>query len=233
MRRSVEIWGIVGMALSLGCQPKPQENEPSAQIAVSDSSPDSIADAPRREHAKAAAPRPIGADEPLKEGLVSFQGMLQGTKGGFDVRGVILDFDDLRAALPSDARRKSNDELLGAKLEIVAELIAHHAEPQKPDEPQIQMRSGDWFSATKLVSAKVVAPAVRIEGVVGRSKGLLTVGKHLVTRDDLDWSLKGADAVGKKVRLWGQPRIYRCPPQAQCLLEGEIPMFDVARAELE
>ncbi|MCA9631128.1 MAG: hypothetical protein KC766_25875 [Myxococcales bacterium] len=228
------LW-IAWTALALTACTKSQESEPAGQeIAVQEASPALPASSPRpvASPKPGVEPREIDGDSPLSEGLVSFEGMIRGTKGGFDVRGVIFDFDELRGALPEGDRARRNDELLGARLRITAELRAHHAEPLKPGEPQLQMRSGDWFSAARILSVEVAEPAVMIEGVVGRSKGLFTVGKHMVSRDDLDWSLAGAEVVGKKVRLWGQPRTYVCPPQAQCLISGEIPMFDVARAEL-
>ena len=94
------------------------------------------------------------------------------------------------------------------------------------------MRVGDFFSARRVHAVAIVAPPVVIEGTVSRSKGLLQVGDHLVTRDDLAWSLQGKDPIGKRVRLWGQPRTHVCDPRAQCLVGGTIPMFDVGRAEL-
>ena len=36
---------------------------------------------------------------------------------------------------------------------------------------------------------------------------------------------------GDRVRLYGQPRTYVCPPDAQCLIGGSIPIFDIGRAE--
>ncbi|MGE0326771.1 MAG: hypothetical protein AB7K71_03680 [Polyangiaceae bacterium] len=232
----VRIRGTAAALALFACTPKAQQGEPTGhEIAVNEAPPT----APEQPAAASASTRPPGApreipeDAPLSEGVVSFEGMLRGTKGGFDVRGVVFEFAELRQPLPESERSKTDDELLGAKLRIVAELRSHHAEPQPPGEPQLQMRSGDWMSAVKVFSVEVAKPAVMIEGVVSRSKGLFTVGKHMVSRDDLDWPFKGADVVGKKVRLWGQPRTYVCPPQAQCLISGEIPMFDVARGELQ
>ncbi|MCA9641382.1 MAG: hypothetical protein H6718_28675 [Polyangiaceae bacterium] len=229
-----ELGAAVAFVL-VACTPKAQPGQPEThEVAVSDpvatgSVAPTTASAPPLPD---GTPREIAKDEPLSEGLVSFQGMVLGAKEGFDIRGVIFEFSELRGALPDSLRDQKNDELLGSKLRVVAVIRSHHSAPQDPAEPQLQMRSGDWWSADGVRSVELVAPAVMIEGVVGRSKGLFTVGKHMVSREDLSWPFKGADVVGKEVRLWGQPRTYVCPPQAQCLIEGAIPMFDVARGEL-
>ena len=171
-------------------------------------------------------------DEALREGLVKFEGVVRPTKGGLDVRGVTLALERLQGVLPEEHRALGYDELLGAKLRVVVVLEARSSDSPAPGAPAIQSRSGDWFVAQELRSAKVLEPAVMIEGEVSRSKGLMAVGEHLVTRADLAWSLRGVDPIGKRVRLWGQPRTHVCDPRAQCLVGGSIPMFDVARAEL-
>jgi hypothetical protein len=176
-------------------------------------------------------PRPIADDAPLGAGLVEFSGFVRPTKGGLDVRGVTFALEALQAKLPEADRALSYDELLGAELRVVAELEAREAD-QPSGDLAVQTRSGHWLEARRLVSAEVLKRATLLEGEVGRSKGFLTVGKHLVTRDDLSWALRGVDPVGKRVRLWGQPRVQVCAPAAQCLIGGALPMFDVARAEL-
>ena len=40
------------------------------------------------------------------------------------------------------------------------------------------------------------------------------------------------DAVGKRVRARGTLRIHRCGPQEQCLVGGEIPIFEATSIEL-
>jgi len=177
------------------------------------------------------APRAIADDGALAAGLVEFSGVVRPTKGGLDVRGVTFALETLQSTLPERDRELSYDELLGAKLRVVAELEAREAEPQSGG-LAVQTRSGHWFEARRLLSAEVLKRATLLEGEVGRSKGFFSVEKHLVTRDDLGWALRGVDPVGKRVRLWGQPRVQVCAPAAQCLIGGELPMFDVARAEL-
>ncbi len=224
-----------GAALAfLACTPSAAETEPPDRpIALSEPEPAPEQPSVPAPAPSSAKPRSIADDESLTAGLVEFKAMVRPVKGGLDVRGVTLSLEELKAALPEAERGKQHDELLGVRLLVVAELEARHSEPQKPGEPAIQTKAGSWFSATKLVSAEIIQPAVEIQGVVRRSKGLFSVGKHMVTSDDLSWSLSGAEVVGKKVRLWGQPRTYHCPPESQCLIGGQIPMFDVARAEIE
>jgi hypothetical protein len=178
-----------------------------------------------------AEPKRLTDDEPLHAGAVEFAGIVRPTKGGLRVRGVTFALETLQAALAPQERDQGYDDLVGAKLKVVAELVAESATERSRDFA-VQSRGGQWFSARRLVSATIVAPAVMIEGRVGRSKGLYRVGERMVTRKDLAWSLREEDLEGKRVRLWGQPRDYVCPPHAQCLVEGVIPMFDVARAKL-
>lgn len=178
--------------------------------------------------ASAAAPtaEPIPEGEPLRAGVVAFTGVVRPTKGGYSVLGVVLDRGDVETK--SGAREAA---LLGAKLRVVA-----HLERRPPASPQAdgivaQTRDGG-FHVIELHEVEIIAPPEVIEGVVSRSKGLFQVGDRMVSQDDLAWSLQGEQPVGQRVRLWGQPRDYRCPPMAQCLIEGVIPMFDVGRAEL-
>jgi hypothetical protein len=171
---------------------------------------------------------------PLPDGLVTFEGMVTPTKGGFDVRGVTLDggtFPQKLAASSPDAPRDP-DGFLGAVVRVTAELRRHDDGP--PDPPggiAIQRRSGPHVQVVRLEAIEWVKPPVMIEGKLQRSKGLMQLGEHLVTRRDLAWALApdGAED-GDRVRLWGQPRVYRCAPNEQCLMEGSIPMFDVGRA---
>ncbi len=41
-----------------------------------------------------------------------------------------------------------------------------------------------------------------------------------------------AVALGKRVRARGKLRIHRCGPQEQCLISGEIPIFEATSIEL-
>jgi hypothetical protein len=171
---------------------------------------------------------------PLEEGHVRFVGMVLPTKGGFDVRGVTIDVGALEAACArGGATNLSGDALLGAKLRIDAELVREGNDDTDDRDARVQRRSGTWFRVAKLHLAEVVAPPRSIEGELSRSKGLYALEGRLVDTDDLERMLpskKGLD--GRRVRLWGQPRDYVCGPNEQCLVEGSLPMFDVARAEL-
>lgn len=177
---------------------------------------------------KAAVPTAIEEEEELQSGLVEFRGMVRPTKGGVSVRGVTFAVEHLVAAVPS---YPDIDAMLGDRVRIVAELEARdgHASTEGV---VAQARAGPWFVPIRLVSAVVVDEAVVIEGDVQRSKGLYSVGGHLVRREDLAWALGGRDPLGRRVRLWGQPRTVDCPPMTQCLVSGSLPMFDVGRAEL-
>lgn len=152
------------------------------------------------------------------------------TKGGVDVRGVTFSVEALSSALAS-AGAVHEDDLLGAKLAIVAELEQVSA-PEAPEGIAVQSRAGTWLRPKRLLSARVVAPAQMITGEANRSKGFMVVGEYLVSRKDLAWALAGQDPEGKRVRLWGQPRTVVCDPNSQCLAGGSLPLFDVGRAEL-
>lgn len=171
---------------------------------------------------------------PLQEGLVVFEGTVRPTKGGFNVRGVTLDGGETPGKVRvSDALKdkgvSSYDGLMGAKLRVTAALTL-----QKEVETReiVQSRGGSWFHAERVVAIELVAWPQVIEGPIGRSKGFFTVGQFLVTREDLHWALApSGEEDGVQVRLWGQPRIVVCEPNAQCLLSGSLPIFDVGRAQ--
>lgn len=225
-------WCLLVIAFVAACNPA---SEPAATVTITPAPSDQTATLPAPVAEPPSTPPPtvptiIGADDPLQAGLVRYEGMVLPTKGGLDVRGVVFSLEALHDTMGDDA--PGYDALLGAKLRIVAELEASPRAEPRTGAPHIQRRSGPGWTSKRLVSAEVSAEPVTIEGTVGRSKGLFTVGAHMVSREDLSWALSGEDPVGKRVRLWGQPRTYRCPPQAQCLIEGSIPMFDVGRAEL-
>jgi hypothetical protein len=174
------------------------------------------------------------ADTPLKAGHVVFQGMVRPTKAGYDVRGVVIEGDLLPKALANapGADAKNTDWFLGAIVRIDGELRKHEAHPKKDDGIIVQMRSGAWDEVVRIDSATVVKPAEVIEGSLKRSKGFFSVGGRLVTPDDLAWSLApDGGREGDQVRLFGQPRTVVCEPNAQCLIEGSLPLFDVGRAE--
>lgn len=160
--------------------------------------------------------------------------MLRPTKGGLDLRGVTFSLEALSAALEAEGGpARGYDDLLGARVSVVASLKSV-ADPAQPESKRgaVQRRSGAHFVSDDLISAQIEAEAEQIEGLVARSKGLLSVSKYLVQREDLRWALPGApDAIGLRVKLWGQPRTVHCNPEEQCLIGGSLPMFDVARAE--
>jgi hypothetical protein len=176
----------------------------------------------------------IAPNAPLENGHVTFQGMVRPTKGGYDVRGVIVGDGTLPKALAHarGAAEKNSDWFLGAIVRLTGQLVKHEAPPPSKDGLVMQMRSGTWFDLERLEAASVVKPAEMIEGTLHRSKGFFSVGGRLVTAEDVAWSLgpKGS-ATGEDVRLFGQSRTVVCEPNAQCLLEGSLPLFDVGRAE--
>lgn len=151
------------------------------------------------------------------------------------VGSVILDDSDLKKALANAPGRDagSSEWFLGAVVRIEGELHGEAAPAERrPDEPIVQMRSGPSLTITRIDTATIVKPAEVIEGTLARSKGLFELGGHLITREDLAWSLapQGENQTGR-VRLYGQSRTVVCEPNAQCLIGGSIPMFDVGRAQ--
>lgn len=198
--------------------PEPPSPPPSASTSVSAAPPKNVG--PLRE---------IAGEEPLAEGRVAFEGMARPTKGGVSVRGVTFDEADVSRLLPANGRG-GVEAHLGARLRVVAVLEKVESAPPKPGEPVMQMRVGTFFVPRAVESISVVRAAEVLEGVLSRSKGMFAVGARLVTSEDLGWALRDAKE-GDKVRLYGQPRTYVCPPEAQCLIGGSIPLFDIGRAE--
>lgn len=223
---------LAAVMLVVACGKAPAEAAPDApSVAVSAIAPPPPSAAPSTPAPAPATATVIPDGEPLKAGLVDFQGVVRPTKGGYEVRGVVLAAERMARARQAGAVPTADEELLGARLRVVARLQTRPEPPATDGEAMVQTRGGGWM-ATELVELKLVAAPVMLEGTVSRSKGLFQVGDRMVSREDLAWSLRGVEPVGKRVRLWGQPRDYRCPPMAQCLLGGEIPMFDIGRAEL-
>lgn len=180
---------------------------------------------------------PIDDASPLREGLVSFEGMVRPSKGGFDVRGVTLDEALVRKAMAQfiDGDPVDPDWFVGARVRVTSRLVQHSAGPATgPSGDIVQGRAGAWFQATAPITLELRKNAEVIEGALGRSKGLFELQGHLISSQDLDWALvsKGGVRAGVRVRLRGQSRVYVCPPEAQCLTSGSLPLFDVARAEL-
>jgi hypothetical protein len=177
----------------------------------------------------------VSEDAPLEQGHAIFRGMIRPTKGGYEVRGAIVDDSALRKALASapGSDPKNADWFLGAMVRIEGELQKHEAPAaQRQDEPAAQMRSGPWIEVTRIDAATIVEPAKVIEGKLSRSKGFFALSGRLVTPADLDWSLAPEGGrEGDRVRLYGQPRTVVCEPNAQCLIQGSLPLFDVGRAE--
>jgi hypothetical protein len=222
--------------LALGCAPA--SDRPTTDVVVV-TPPDPVATAASVAPpvtSAAAAPVEIGDGAPLSPGLRQFTGMVRPTKGGFDVRSVTIDHGALVDALASQRPAGADSEwMLGARLRVTAELVKEGSDDPPPSGGLAeQSRAGTWFRVKRLERVEVVAPAVEIQGELARSKGLYSIAGHLVTADDLGWSLVvlNGQFEKKRVRLWGQPRTVVCEPHAQCLVGGSLPMFDVGRAEV-
>jgi len=174
--------------------------------------------------------RVLADDAPLESGMVLFEGMVLPTKGGVNVRGVTFSVEALTSLL--HPRTLNVDEILGARIRVVAVLQREDGGPEPRGDEAVQRRAGVSYHPRKLISAEIVAEPMQIEGEVHPSKGFYSVGQYLVSRRDLAWAFAGTDVQGERVRLWGQPRIVVCEPQAQCLIGGELPIFEVGRAEI-
>lgn len=173
----------------------------------------------------------LGRDGPLESGRVSWEGVVRPTKGGFDVRGVTLDDEALRARLAVDVVPADRDWFLGALVRVTATLAKRHVDSALDDAGMaMQTKVGDFFVMTALESVELVARPVVLEGTLARSKGFFAVGGRLVSPHDVAWAIPGAKE-GTKVRLWGQPHDYTCGPEEQCLVGGVLPLFDVGRGE--
>ena len=172
-------------------------------------------------------------DGPLEEGLVSFEGMLRPTKGGYDVRGVTFDDTEVRRQMAGamDGIPSDPEWFLGARVRVRCVLRMHSVTPKKGGLVE-QTREGTFFLPSRIEAIELVKNAETLEGVLARSKGYFSLNGHLVSRDDLAWSLApNGGTPGDRVRLRGQSRTVHCAPNAQCLIGGSLPLFDVGRAE--
>ena len=186
----------------------------------------------------ASRPEELSGDTPLVEGHVVFRGMMLRAKGGYTVGGVVIQngVDHVLEKALADAPRgdsRNTSWFLGAVVRIEGELREHKAPAeQKRDGLIMQMRSGSWSSVTRIDSAAIVEPAEMIEGTLSRSKGFFALAGHLISREDIAWSLSpNGGHEGDRVRLHGQSRTVVCEPNAQCLIQGSLPLFDVGHAE--
>lgn len=215
MRRVLVALALVGCARST--PPPSIQPEPVASVS---STPDGV--------------RVLGRSGPLESGRVSFEGVVRPTKGGFDVRGVSFDDAPFRAQLAGfvDGKPVDPDWFLGALVQVTTTLEKRHVASATDDAGLVmQTKVGDFFVTTGPVQVELRANAVLLEGTLVRSKGFFGVGGRLVGAPDVAWALVGAK-VGAKVRLWGQPYDQKCRPEAQCLVGGVLPLFDVGRGEV-
>ncbi len=213
----------------------------SAEPAAFDVSPPAVtsesAPPPAPAGSSPATPRVLGAEAPLEGGYVQFEGMVRPSKGGYEVRGITLDGGQLSEGFAGHTPAHPDiDWLLGARVRVTANLVREGSDEESPVQGglAVQGRRGAWLRVTRVDRVELVTEAATIEGVLAASKGMFSVAGHLVTRDDLGWSLlgKGDKLEGLRVRLWGQPRTVICEPNAQCLTTGSLPMFDIGRAEI-
>lgn len=217
MRRAVLALALLGCARST---PAPAVTpDPVASTSVS-TTPDGV--------------RVLGRTSPLEGGRVAFEGVVRPTKGGFDVRGVSFDDGAFRAQLAGfvDGKPADPDWFLGALVRVTTTLEKRHVASATDDAGLVmQTKVGDFFVTVGPVQIELRANAVLLEGTLVRSKGYFGVGGRLVDPADVAWALAGAK-VGAKVRLFGQPYDYKCAPEAQCLVGGVLPLFDVGRGEV-
>jgi len=196
-RPVVNRFALVALGALAACTPSPDSR----------TAPPGPTEAPATSTAPmtSSAPQAVSADAPLADGHTVFEGMVRPTKGGYEVRGVIIDGGDLQKALAAAPGKdpKNSDWFLGAVVRIEGELHKHNAPPPDKDDgiPE-QRRSGTWTQARRVDSASIVKPAEVIEGTLARSKGFFTVAGRLVSRDDLEWSLApNGGKEGERVRL--------------------------------
>jgi hypothetical protein len=226
----VALVALAALAALAGCKTPPSPTVRQTVTPPLEDSASALASAPP----VALAPTALGPDEPLREGLVSFEGMVMPTKGGYDVRGVTLDVTHFaeRLAPPPGA---PTSWPLGIRVKVVADLVSLGNAQGPGDDEGFQRRAGDDFRARPLIAVELLAPAERVEGKVERSKGFFSVGGKLVHRRDQDSSSGslGSNYEGREVILWGQSETVPCAPNAQCLIQGELPLFKVAHAQLK
>jgi hypothetical protein len=190
----------------------------------------SVAPAAKPDPDALARAKNLGEHDKLEAGLVTFEGMVRRAKGGLDVRGVLLDEGDVKTALAAPVA--DLESLLGARVRVTASLVEHDERANGgPRGEPAQQRTGLFFQPKKLHAVSVVAEAQVLEGTLGRSKGFFMLEGKLVDHHELDRALAPkAAASGERVKLYGQARTVVCDPNAQCLIEGQLPLFDVGRA---
>ena len=164
---------------------------------------------------------------------MSFEGMVRPTKGGYDVRGVAFDDTEVRRQMAgaTDGIPSDPEWFLGAHVRVRCVLRMHSVTPKKGGLVE-QTRQGTFFLPSRVEAIELVRKAETLEGVLGRSKGFFSLNGHLISSEELAWSLAPTGGVsGERVRLRGQSRTVQCAPNAQCLVGGSLPLFDVGRAE--
>lgn len=224
---------IVLVVSLLGCASS-SSSTPTAEPPTSAAPPTSETPVTKASSTPKTNAEEIADGESVHAGRVSFTGMVTPVKDGFSVRGVVVDdklrdlLKDAQDVLPSDP-----DWFLGASVKVTGTVVSHDDPPPVKDGIVSQGHEGAWLGMSDVERVELVAMPVVVEGTLSRSKGLFQVDKYLVTRSDLAWSLVGSGGGkdGDRVRLYGQPRTYRCDPRAQCLQGGSIPMFDIGRAQ--
>lgn len=177
----------------------------------------------------------IALGQPLLPGHVRFTGMLVPTKGGYRVGEAIVDGAMLTAALPPPASGAVIDSegFVGANLQVtgVLEQVDSSTAVSAEGLPR-QTRAGSWWALRRIDAVAIASPAVMIEGTLSPSKGFFSLDKYLINRSDLAWALApNGGKAGEQYRVWGQPSVVTCAPNAQCLLGGQLPIFVVGRAQ--
>jgi hypothetical protein len=106
------------LCMSAACTPSPEART---------TSPDA------NETAAPPPPKDVSAEAPPAEGRAAFEGMVRPTKGGYEVRGVIVDDSALRKALAGapGSDPKNPDWFLGAVVHVEGEVHKHEAPPEQ------------------------------------------------------------------------------------------------------
>lgn len=198
--------------------------------------PTAVVNVAAADAAASTAATVLGVGQPLQAGVVTFTGMVVPAKGGYRIGDAVVDSAILTGALPQPVytaglENTEPEWFVGADLRVTG-LLEQVSNPPSPSDEPSQRTASPGFALRRVDAVVVAAPAMMIEGTLSPSKGFFQLASYLINRDDLAWALPPTGgAPGDQLRLWGQPHIVRCEPNAQCLLGGKLPIFVIGRAQ--